>query len=81
MQELNKKQIVKTVWCKKEECEEDVKKKSKEQSQNIQGEEESLSGSAKTLCMPLDQDDLKEDDKCFNCGEKGLTWVLWGRSY
>lgn len=53
MKELNKKQVLETPWCKKDECEEEVKKKSKNQSQNLEGEEESLSGSAKTLCMPL----------------------------
>lgn len=72
--------MIKTPWCKRNECEEQVKMKSKEESEKMETEE-SLSGSAKTLCMPLNQDKLEEGTKCFNCEEKALSWVMWGRSY
>ena len=40
-----------------------------------------LTGSAKTLCIPLVQKELKEGEKCFHCGAPAKKRVLWGRSY
>jgi len=32
--------------------------------------------------MPFDQGEpLKEDAKCFKCGEKAVIKVFWGRTY
>ena len=81
MLELNKMQIVETPWCKNPKCEDDVKERSGIESKENSEGECNLSGKAKTLCMPLEQSELKEDDVCFKCGEKAKTWVLWGRSY
>ncbi len=80
MTELNKMQIVKTPWCEIPGCEDKVKEKSGIESKNLD-EGDNLSGKAKTLCMPLEQEKLDENEKCFACGEKATKWVLWGRSY
>lgn len=40
-----------------------------------------MTGGAKTLCMPLDQEAIKAGEKCFNCGKEANKRVLWGRSY
>ena len=45
------------------------------------GEAPALSGSAKTLCLPFNQEELPEDCKCFCCGQKATAFALWGRSY
>lgn len=45
-------------------------------------EEALLTGSAKTLCIPMDQSkELKEGATCFACGEKATVTALWGRCY
>lgn len=45
-------------------------------------EEALLTGSAKTLCIPIDQSKvLKEDAACFACGKKATVTALWGRCY
>ena len=80
MNHLNSLKVVKTPWCNNSFCEEEVKEKSSIESKNMPKSEVSLSGSAKTLCKPLVQEPV-EDHKCFHCGQKAATWVLWGRSY
>lgn len=52
MTELNKMQVIKTPWCTNDDCEDQVKDKSKKESEST--EDVKLSGSAKTLCMPLE---------------------------
>ena len=77
MDELNQMKYIETPWCTAPSCEEDVKTKSAEDSDESSG----LSGKAKTLCMPFEQEDLKEGAYCFNCGEPAKKYVIWGRSY
>lgn len=79
MEKLNKPNIVKTPWCEKTPCELEVKEKSARESK-LSASESSMSGAAKTLCLPLDQEPLN-DGKCFNCGQEAKKWVIWGRSY
>ncbi len=82
MAELNKKKCVLTPWCETLESEELVKQRSKEESTKAENEgEEILTGSAKTLCIPLEQPPLPEGTKCFITGTPATKWVLWGRSY
>ena len=76
---LNKGNIVYTPWCKDSDCEDKVKEKVKEIAEKSQ--EQDTVGTCKTLNMPLKQDEIKEDDKCFFCGKKAKTWAIWGRSY
>lgn len=64
---LNKPGIVETPWCKQNSCEEKVKERSGVESK--MDEEASLTGSAKTLCIPLNQKEV-EGLNCFHCGEK-----------
>ena len=82
MSELNKKKIVLTPWCESLESEELVKQKSKDESCKAENEgEEVLTGSAKTLCIPHQQDPIPEGTKCFVTGAPATKWVIWGRSY
>jgi prolyl-tRNA synthetase len=54
MTELNKKNVVLTPWCKDKHCEEKVKERSGiETKEGLFDAEHSLTGAAKTLCMPL----------------------------
>ena len=79
MTELNKPRIVETPWCKMDECEDIVKTKSGVESK--MDEDATLTGSAKTLCMPLNQKPLNSDTVCFHCQQPAKCWVNWGRSY
>lgn len=82
MAELNKKQLVLAPWCEAVKCEEEVNDKSKAESLQAQSEgEEVLTGAAKTLCLPAEQDPLPEGTKCFCCDEVATKYALWGRSY
>lgn len=81
MLHLNNFKVVRTPWCQKNDCEDKVKTQSGIESKLSKGEEQTMSGSAKTLCMPLEQEIVAEGTVCFHCGEKASKWVLWGRSY
>lgn len=58
MNGLNAKGICLTPWCEENKCEVDVKNRSKEESlkamESAGEEEEILTGSAKTLCIPFE---------------------------
>jgi prolyl-tRNA synthetase len=92
VEKLNQKNVCLVPWCNNSKCEEEIKKKTKEEKEEIEenkdeiddGEKkEGLSGSAKSLCMPYDKDIQKEivDEVCFHCGEKAKVWCMFGRSY
>jgi len=57
MDALNARNVVLTPWCNEQECEVAAKERSKEESKKLMEdageEEELLTGSAKTLCIPL----------------------------
>lgn len=83
---LNGRNIVLTPWCDEGAEEEKVKDRSKEESlkhmKEAGEEEEVLTGSAKTLCIPFKPIvPLKEGDKCFFTGKPAKVMALWGRSY
>jgi prolyl-tRNA synthetase len=79
---LNSRNVVLTPWCLSADCEEKVKERSGiETKEGVVEGENSLTGQAKTLCMPLKQEALKEGEKCFHCGVEAKTRVYWGRSY
>ena len=45
-------------------------------------DEEVLTGSAKTLCIPFTpKTPLVAGEKCFHCGAEAKVKALWGRSY
>ena len=86
MSALNGRNIVLTPWCDEGVEEEKVKDKTKEESlklmQEAGEEEEVLTGSAKTLCIPFEPIvPLKDGDKCFFTGKPAKVMALWGRSY
>eukprot|EP01017_Pseudomicrothorax_dubius_P019028 TRINITY_DN2095_c0_g1_i2.p1 TRINITY_DN2095_c0_g1~~TRINITY_DN2095_c0_g1_i2.p1 ORF type:complete len:747 (-),score=223.75 TRINITY_DN2095_c0_g1_i2:258-2498(-) len=83
MKELNQNNVVLTPWCESAECEGKVKERSGIESKLIEASEAEiqLTGSAKTLCIPLEQDPIKEGEVCFHCGAPAKKRVLWGRSY
>lgn len=82
MSHLNSKNVVLTPWCEKRECEEKVKERSGiETKEGVVEGENSLTGQAKTLCVPLQYEPLSSGDKCFHCGDVAKVRVYWGRSY
>ena len=57
--ELNKKNICLVPWCNEMPCEEEIKKKSGEEGKKLADQSETaLSGAAKSLCIPFEQDEL-----------------------
>lgn len=83
---LNGRNIVLTPWCDEGTEEEKVKDRTKEESLKLMQEagedEEVLTGSAKTLCLPFEPIvPLKEGDRCFFTGKPAKVMALWGRSY
>eukprot|EP00762_Andalucia_godoyi_P004984 ANDGO_01420.mRNA.1 Proline--tRNA ligase len=84
MSGLDARKMVLAPWCELVECEENVKKESSEISKRNAKESEdarALSGAAKTLCIPFEQDALPEGACCFKCGKPAKSLTLWGRSY
>jgi prolyl-tRNA synthetase len=70
MEALNGKNIVQTPWCNVNACELKTKERSKVESEKLMeeagDEEEVLTGSAKTLCLPFQpKTPLKAGDVCF----------------
>jgi len=45
------------------------------------GQNVGLTGSAKALCIPLEQPEMPDGQLCFVSGEVAKKWVLFGRSY
>lgn len=93
---LDQRAMVLSPWCEDTECEEIVKDMSgKESQERLQAEGEdgdvdvrALSGSAKTLCIPFEEEitrlgveKLPECTKCFRCDDLAKSYTLWGRSY
>mmetsp|Transcript_16593 Transcript_16593/g.29051 ORF Transcript_16593/g.29051 Transcript_16593/m.29051 type:complete len:157 (+) Transcript_16593:1-471(+) len=89
MKHLEGGNVVLCPWCTKSTCEDDAKKRSGIESKVSVEDAKALSGAAKTLCMPLEEelkrlnvpDFDKETTTCFACSEKAVQWCLWGRSY
>ena len=86
MEALNAKNIVLTPWCNDRECEKKAKDRSKEESLKLMEEageeEEQLTGSAKTLCIPaVPKTPLVAGAVCFHCGKPAEVKALWGRTY
>ena len=85
MDAMAEKNLANAPWCNVQQCEIDVKERSKEESlkamEETNAEEAQLTGSAKTLCIPFEQPVLKEGQKCFACDKDAKCTALWGRSY
>jgi len=80
---LNNKNTVLVPFCCSGDCEDKVKIRSAADSKANQSDMKfELTGSAKSLCIPFDQPELKPGTKCFaECGSDAVTWTLFGRSY
>eukprot|EP01138_Halocafeteria_seosinensis_P010005 gb/GECG01010218.1/.p1 GENE.gb/GECG01010218.1/~~gb/GECG01010218.1/.p1 ORF type:complete len:407 (+),score=51.76 gb/GECG01010218.1/:1-1221(+) len=85
LKELNQGKMVLTPWCETTESEEWVKENTKGDVDTGDGAEKdpkSLSGSAKTLCIPFEQAEMPKGQTCFTGnGKPAKSWTLWGRSY
>ena len=80
---LNKKNIILSPWCGVMECEEDIKDSSAKQDdgEEIETDDKSPSMGAKSLCIPFNQPELKEGQKCVKCDRKAINYCMFGRSY
>lgn len=92
---LEQRTMVLAPWCEGKQCEENSKERSKQESEQLHsGAEEAeqddraLSGAAKTLCIPFEEEIARlgvekfaEGTQCFACCEKAVSYTLWGRSY
>ena len=80
---LNKKNVILAPWCGVMECEEDIKDSSAKQDdgEEIEVDEKAPSMGAKSLCIPFDQPELKEGQKCVKCDRKAIQYCMFGRSY
>eukprot|EP00744_Colponema_vietnamica_P032582 GILI01052931.1.p1 GENE.GILI01052931.1~~GILI01052931.1.p1 ORF type:complete len:137 (+),score=42.18 GILI01052931.1:54-413(+) len=89
MRGLESGNVVLAPWCEVMACEEDIKKRSGEADEKDTTEQvtetgekvEKLSGAAKSLCMPFNQPEITEEDRCVGCGAAAKKWCLFGRSY
>lgn len=82
-------------WCGRKVCEANIKKRSGEAAEEEEVEvntedlsEEAaaaakiqLTGSAKSLCVPLAQPELSVGTCCVGCDQPAINWTLFGRSY
>lgn len=77
--------MVLTPWCETTESEEWVKENTRgdvENTDDTANKAQTLSGSAKTLCIPFEQALMPEGQPCFTGnGKLAKSWTLWGRSY
>lgn len=91
---LDRKRMCLVPWCEQKPCEDDIKVRSAlpnggvdaSSSQLADAEAQlsvttTLTGAAKSLCIPHAQDPMPADQKCFACGCKATKWTLFGRSY
>ncbi|KGB79560.3 hypothetical protein CNBG_5398 [Cryptococcus deuterogattii R265] len=84
---LDAKNVLVLPWCENEECEDEIKEKSKSQANKGAAEDaKAPSAGAKSLCIPFDQKRFGafpqgEEQKCVQCGKKARSWTLFGRSY
>ncbi|WWC89706.1 proline-tRNA ligase [Kwoniella dendrophila CBS 6074] len=83
---LDAKNILVLPWCQGNQCEDDIKERSKSQANKGQAEDNKApSAGAKSLCIPFDQERFGkfpegENQKCIQCGEKAKSWTMFGRS-
>ena len=86
LDELDKRNVSQVPWCECEECEKCIKQRSAADSLARAASQEEkdnliLTGSAKALCIPLEQDTLPEGAVCFQCGKPATCFAVFGRSY
>jgi prolyl-tRNA synthetase len=93
---MKKNNLALVPWCEDSECEQDIKASSyqylKKQYKKQHNKKEkdldandyhqlNLIGSAKPLCIPFEQPEMKEEHTCIKCEKKAKRYALFGRSY
>ncbi|QLQ78438.1 hypothetical protein HG537_0A06850 [Torulaspora globosa] len=80
---LNRKNVILSPWCGVMECEEDIKDSSakKDDGEELEQDEKSPSMGAKSLCIPFEQPELKQGQKCIKCSRPAIQYCMFGRSY
>jgi len=83
---LNRRKMILAPWCELKESEEAIKAATKETEKTVVTEEgagaPALSGSMKTLCIPMMQPPMPEGTMCFHMPNlPAKRWCLFGRSY
>ncbi|CCF55531.1 hypothetical protein KAFR_0A00930 [Kazachstania africana CBS 2517] len=80
---LNKKNVILSPWCGVTECEEDIKESSakRDDGEEFEQDDKAPSMGAKSLCIPFQQPELKEGQKCVKCERKAVNYCMFGRSY
>lgn len=80
---LNKKNVILSPWCGVTECEEDIKDSSakRDDGEEFEQDEKAPSMGAKSLCIPFQQPELKEGQKCIKCSRPAAQYCMFGRSY
>merc|ERR1719471_2349215 len=66
-----------------DEVEEDIKKRTKAHFDSADHDAKALSGKAKSLCIPFDQEKWGDvsQQKCIASGAPAKKWILYGRTY
>lgn len=82
---LSRRKMILAPWCETIVSEEEIKKQTKNTETASEVQEEgaapALTGSMKSLCIPLQQPPMPEGTKCFFTGQPAKRWCLFGRSY
>ncbi|ODV96116.1 hypothetical protein PACTADRAFT_49520 [Pachysolen tannophilus NRRL Y-2460] len=80
---LNNKNVILAPWCGDGDCEDDIKDSSakKDNGEDQDVDEKAPSMGAKSLCIPFDQPELKEGQKCVKCDKPAIQYCMFGRSY
>ena len=74
---LNKKNVIIAPWCGVMECEEDIKESSakKDDGEEFEEDDKSPSMGAKSLCIPFNQPELKDGQKCIKCDRAAIEYL------
>jgi len=79
---LSQKKMVLVPFCENYLCEVEIGKYTL--NNTVVGESDQqfeLTGKAKSLCIPFEQDELPSGCKCIMCDDPAKSWTLFGRSY
>jgi prolyl-tRNA synthetase len=95
MTAVNSKCVALAPWCGRKACEASIKKRSGEAAEieevEVNTEDDTaeaaaaaaiqMTGSAKSLCVPLAQPELAAGTCCVGCEDPAINWTMFGRSY
>lgn len=83
LQALSEKKLAICPSANTNEVEENIKQKTKTYFDSADHDVKALSGKAKSLCIPKDQNRWGDisDEVCIESGQPASVWILYGRSY